>query len=53
MELFLFVVSGIHVIYYAVLVLFTDATWMTQLYWPVSAAVFALIAQILRIDRKR
>ena len=53
MELFLFVVSGIHVIYYAVLVLFTDATWMTQLYWPVSAAVFALIAQLLRIDRKR
>lgn len=53
MEIFLFAVSGIHVIYYAVLVLFTDATWMTQLYWPVGAAVFMLIALILRVDRKR
>lgn len=53
MEIFLFAVSGIHVIYYAVLVFFTDATWMTQLYWPVSAVIFVLIALFLRIDRKR
>ncbi|MGN0294758.1 MAG: ElyC/SanA/YdcF family protein [Lachnospiraceae bacterium] len=53
MEIFLFAVSGIHVIYYAVLVLFTDFTWMTQLYWPVSAVIFVLIAQLLRIDRMR
>lgn len=53
MELFLFAVSGISAVYYVILILFTDAAWMTQLYWPVSTVVFALIALFLWIDRKR
>lgn len=53
MEIVLFVVSGVSMIYYAVLVIFTDATLFTQLYWPASSLVFVLIAVILHIDRRR
>ncbi len=53
MELFLFAVSGISMVYYVILVVFTDAAWMTQLYWPASAAILTLIGLVLRVDRKR
>lgn len=53
MEIMLFVVSGISMVYYVVLVVFTDFTWMTQLYWPVSALLFALIAVVLHTDKRR
>lgn len=53
MELFLFVVSGFNMIYYVILVIFSDAAWMTQMYWPVSAIVFMLTGMILKSDRKR
>ena len=53
MELFLFAVSGFNMVYYVILVIFTDAAWMTQIYWPVSAVVFTLLGLILKADRKR
>lgn len=53
MEMVLFAVSGINVVYYLILVIFTDAAWMTQTYWPISAAIFLVIGLILRVDRKR
>lgn len=53
MEIILFTVSGINMIYYAVLMIFCDTAWMTQLYWPVSACIFILAGWILKIDRKR
>ena len=53
MEIVLYVISGVNAIYYAALIIFTDAAWNTQLYWPVSSLVFAGIAVLLRIDRKR
>lgn len=53
MDFILFGVSGISLFYYIALVLLTDVSWMTQMYWPVSTAVFLLAAVILRIDRKR
>lgn len=53
MEIFLFVISGISMCYYVLLVVFTDVFWVTQLYWPVSAAVFTLTGLLLWVDRKR
>lgn len=53
MEIVLFAVSGISAVYYVLLVLFTDLTWVTELYWMVSALVFAFVALLLRIDRKK
>lgn len=53
MEIILFAVSGVSMVYYVILLVFTDATWATQTYWPVSALIFALAALVLHVDRKR
>lgn len=53
MDFILFGASGMSLLYYISLVLLTDASWLTQIYWPVSTVVFLLAAIILRIDRKR
>ncbi len=53
MEMVLFAVSGVHVLYFFFLVIWTDTVWTMQLYWPVSAAVFLGIGLLLRADSLR
>lgn len=57
MEWVLFIVSGASMIYYILLVGFTDASWTTQMYWPVSILIFGVVGWILyedsRLKKKR
>lgn len=50
MEVVLFTVSGASLIYYIFLVGLTDASWTTQMYWPVTIVVFAILGFILHRD---
>jgi len=52
MEYVLFFVSGFQLIYFGLLIVFTDCIWTNQLYWPISAFVFLVLAIILREDTK-
>lgn len=53
MEVLLFFVSGANAVYTVLLLIFTDISWASQMYWPISAVVFAVLGVILKVDRTR
>lgn len=50
MEVVLFTVSGASLIYYILLITLTDFLWTTQIYWPVTALLFAILGWVLHWD---